>query len=123
MRPSEYSKTNQQAKLKRSDINYLHAMTQGYTLITVAHPDATSGENRGVQTKRGKMAKKKKREVDRRPGYKYRLRCRWEEEVIRLIDEEKMNYTEVAKLIQEKEGTSVASYTISRWYREGKGDH
>lgn len=84
--PCYDSKSWPDAQARESDLWELRQATEGITLVTHLHPDATPGEERAYHTKRGQREKGRKggRPTKQKPGDKKRRRDELLPRVLRL---------------------------------------
>jgi hypothetical protein len=114
MRPEDYhSVENWNAKLTVEDLLRLAKKLDGVPLFTVADPDASPGENRSMQTKRGQRYKSKGgRPFVHKP--KKRFREKWMPLVARLHAKGK-SHAQIARVVSRKAGAHVGRLTIRGW--------
>lgn len=114
MRPSAYhSVMNPCARLSCMDLDMLQRAAPGVQLYTVVHPDATPGENRAAQTRRGQGAKSK---GGRPINSRSRFRERWLPVAVELRSEG-MSLRAIAHEITRRSGRCITQTTIHNWLK------
>jgi hypothetical protein len=108
--PAFHPKLNPTAQARESDLADLVSWTDGVPLLTLLHPDASSGVARSSQTKRGRKAVGRYggRPPKRQPGYKKKRRLDLLPRILEL-------YSHGMRLGQIVVETRVPRRTISRW--------
>ena len=110
--PDYHSKNAPDAQATKEDLQGLAVWTDGVTLVTLLHPDASAGEERSYQTRRGQDAKGKKGGRPRKqlPGRKKERRRELIQQVLTL-DRKGWSRRAIASRI------SVPKSTIQDWIR------
>lgn len=100
---------NKNAQPSKAEYKKLKRITKNVTLATIAHPDITPAEERGIQTRRGMVEKNKKGGRPRK-----RRKTNWPQETINQAIELKENgrsYGEIAKTL------NAPRSTVQSWIR------
>jgi hypothetical protein len=86
IRNIDWTTDNQDAVPTKEEFEQLTNLTGGVPLATILYPGASSGEERGYQSRRGQVAKGRKggRSPKRKPGYKKQRRLALKPEALRL---------------------------------------
>jgi hypothetical protein len=118
IRPRHYhSANNPNAVPTMADMEDLARYAQGVKLYTIEHPDATPGQNRSAQTKRGQGPHGKDNRGGRPVRGREEFRLKWEP-LAKELQEEGMVLRSIAEEITRKAGRRISHTSIGKWLRQ-----